>query len=91
MPMNPILLIELFDLWGIEFMSPFVRSDGIKNILVMVDYVSKWVEAIPLANNEGKSIIAFQKRNIFSRFLITRAIISDRGSHLCNNLLKGLL
>ena len=49
-------MIELFDVWGIKFMGPFVTSHGMKYILVAVDYVSKWVESIVLANNEGKSV-----------------------------------
>ena len=80
--MNPILLIELFDVWGIDFMGPFLSSHGMKNILVAVDYVSKWVEAVALPNNEGKSVTAFLKKNIFSRFGTPRAIISDGGSLL---------
>ncbi|XP_069145999.1 uncharacterized protein [Solanum lycopersicum] len=44
-----------------------------------------------LANNEGKSITAFLKKNMFSRFGTPRAIISDGGSHFCNKLFKGLL
>ena len=65
LPLNPILVIELFDVWGIDFMVPFVSSDGMKYILVAVDCMSKWVEAIALANNEGKSVTAFFKKNIF--------------------------
>ena len=60
-------------------------------VLVVTDYVSKWVEAIALQNNEGKSVIAFLKKNIFSRFGTPMAIISDGGSHFCNKLFKGLL
>ena len=55
-----------------------------KYILVAVDYVSKWVEAIALTNNKGKSVTAFLIKNIFSRFGTPRAIISDGGSHFCN-------
>ena len=84
-------MIELFDVCGIDFMGPFVSSHGMKYILVAVDYVSKWVEDIVLTNNEGKSVTAFLKKNIFSRFGTPRAIISDRGSHFCNKLFKGLL
>ncbi|RVW44008.1 Retrovirus-related Pol polyprotein from transposon 17.6 [Vitis vinifera] len=47
MPMNPILIVELFDVWGIDFMRPFPMSFGNSYILVGVDYVSKWVEALP--------------------------------------------
>ena len=84
-------MIELFDVWGIDFMGPFVSSHGMKYILVVVDYVSKWVEAIALANNEGKSVTGFLKKNIFSRFGTPREIISDGGFHFCNRLFKGLL
>ena len=41
LPLNPILVIELFDVWGIDFMVAFVSSQGIKYILVAVDYVLK--------------------------------------------------
>ena len=47
MPLNYNLQIDLFDVWGIDFMGPFVNSHGFEHILVMVDYVSKWVEAMP--------------------------------------------
>ena len=49
------------------------------------------MEAIALANNEGKSVTTFLKNNIFSRFGTPRAIIRDRGSHFCSKLFKGLL
>ena len=55
-------MIEVFDVWGIDFMGPFVSSHGMKYILVAVDYVSKWVEAIALAKNEGKSVTTFLKK-----------------------------
>ena len=59
LPLNLILVIVLFDVLGIDLMGPFVSSHGMKYILVAVDYVSKWVEAIALANNEGKSVTVF--------------------------------
>ena len=46
MPIRPILEVEIFDLWGIDFMGAFPPSDGKEYILVAADYVSKWVEAI---------------------------------------------
>ena len=55
MPLNPILEIELFDVWGIDFMGPFPNSFGDQYILVVVDYVSKWVDAIPRKTNDNKS------------------------------------
>ena len=82
-------MIELFDELGNDFMGPFVSSHGMKYILMAVDYMSKWVEDIALTNNEWKSVTAFLKKNIFSRFGTPRAIISDGGFHICNKLFKG--
>ena len=65
LPLNPILVIEIFDVWGIDFMGPLVSSYGMKYILVAADHVSKWVEAIAHANNEGKSVTVFLKRIYF--------------------------
>ncbi|RVW96534.1 Pro-Pol polyprotein [Vitis vinifera] len=42
MPLNPILIVDLFDVWGINFMGPFPMSFGHFYILVGVDYVSKF-------------------------------------------------
>ena len=44
--LNNILVFELFDVWGIDFMGPFPSSYSNKFILVAVDYVSKWVEVV---------------------------------------------
>ena len=46
------MTIEIFDCWGIDFMGPFPASFGYLYILVGVDYVSKWVEAIPTRTND---------------------------------------
>ena len=45
--MNYSLVIEPFDVWGFDYMGPFPSSNGYTHILVDVDYVTKWVEAIP--------------------------------------------
>ena len=41
MPLHGILEVELFDVWGIDLMVPFVPSNNNQYILVAVDYVSK--------------------------------------------------
>ncbi|KAL5554234.1 hypothetical protein UlMin_041635 [Ulmus minor] len=91
MPLNNILIIDLFDVWGIDFMGPFPSSHSNKYILVGVDYVSKWVEAVALPTNDARVVINFLKKNIFSRFGTPRAIISDGGKHFCNNQFETLL
>ncbi|XP_075096250.1 uncharacterized protein LOC142174366 [Nicotiana tabacum] len=91
MPMNPIQEIEVFDVWGIDFMGPFVGSYGNKYILVAVDYVSKWVEAIALPTNDAKVVVEFLRKNIFTCFGTPRAIISDGGTHFYNRAFEKFL
>ena len=57
MPMPLILEVEIFNLWGIDFMGPFAPFDGKEYILVAVDYVSKWVEAIPTRTNDHREVL----------------------------------
>jgi hypothetical protein len=47
MPLKYNIQIDLFDVWGIDFMGLFKNSHGFEHIFVMFDYVSKWVEAMP--------------------------------------------
>ena len=64
-PLTPILIIEIFDCWGLDFMGPFPPSCGYLYILLAVDYVSKWVEAIPTRTNDHKVVLKFLKEHIF--------------------------
>ncbi|RVW21278.1 Retrovirus-related Pol polyprotein from transposon 17.6 [Vitis vinifera] len=89
--MNPILIVDLFYVWGIDFMGPFPMSFGNSYILVGVDYVSKWVEAIPCKHNDHRVVLKLLKENIFSRFGVPKAIISDGGTHFCNKPFETLL
>nr|GEU89679.1 DNA-directed DNA polymerase [Tanacetum cinerariifolium] len=84
MPQNSIQVCEIFNVWGIDFMGPFPYLRGNKYILVAVDYLSKWVEAKALPTNDARVVCKFLK-NLFTRFGAPRAIISDRGTHFCND------
>ncbi|KAH9680216.1 hypothetical protein KPL71_026469 [Citrus sinensis] len=86
MPLTNILEVEVFDVWGIDFIGPFPPSFGNLYILVAVDYVSKWVETVALPTNDAKVVLAFLQKNIFFRFGTPRAIISDEGTHFCNKV-----
>ena len=44
-----------------------------------------------LPNNEARSVVAFLKKSIFTRFGTPRVIISDGGSHFCNKAFNILL
>lgn len=57
-------------------MGSFISSYGNTYILVEIDYVSNWVEVVAIPKNEARSVVAFLKNNIFTRFGTPRAIIS---------------
>ncbi|RDX75716.1 Retrovirus-related Pol polyprotein, partial [Mucuna pruriens] len=91
MPQQPILFCEVFDVWGIDFMGSFLVSNGYFYILLAVDYVSRWVEAIATKTNDAKVVVDFLKSNIFYRFGVPKALISDQGSHFYNRAMSSLL
>jgi len=86
MPLNPIIVVEIFDVWGIDFIGPFSSSFGNEHVLLAVDYVSKWVKIIPTRTNDAKVVVKFLRENIFARFGMPTAIISDQVANLCFDL-----
>jgi hypothetical protein len=81
MPLINNLQIELFDVWGIDYMEPFPPSKKYEYIMVAVDYVSKWVEALPCKNADNINSKRMFEEIIFPRFGVLRIVISGGGSH----------
>ncbi|CAM8954730.1 unnamed protein product [Rhodiola kirilowii] len=72
-------------------MGPFPPSYGNRFILVAVDYVSKWVEAIASPTQDAKVVTKLFKKVIFPRFGVPRTVISDGGAHFKEKQFKALL
>ena len=72
-------------------MGPFPASYNNLYILLAVDYVSKWVEAIPIRTNDAKVVAQFLRSNIFSRFGTLQALITYNGTHFCNKVIEKVL
>jgi len=87
MPQKFILEVELFDCWGIDFMGPFPPSNKNLDILVAIDYVSKWVEAIASPKNDSEVVMKLFKSIILPRFGVPCIVISDRGKHFITKIL----
>ena len=84
-------MVQIFDVWGINFMGPFPPSFGNLYILLAMDYVSKWVKVIDCPKNDANTVVVFIQRNILSKYGALRTIISDEGSHFANKLFAKLL
>ena len=91
MPLRGIMVVQIFDVWGIDFMGPFPPSFGNLYILLAVDYVSKWVEAVACPRNDANTVVSFLQKNILSRFGTPKTIISDGGSHFANKIFAKLM
>jgi hypothetical protein len=78
-----------FDVWGIDFMGPFQKSH--EYILIDVDYMSKWVEALPCRAAEAKHARKMFYEVILPRFGTPRIVISDGGSHFIDKTFRAFL
>jgi hypothetical protein len=81
MPLTYNLQVELFHVWGIDYMGPFPKSHNSEYILLTVVYVSKWVEAMPCRAADAKHVQKMFQEVIFPRFGTPSMVISDGGSH----------
>jgi hypothetical protein len=70
MPLTYDLQVELFDVWGIDYVVPFPKSHN-------RDYVSKWVEAMPCRAANAKHARKMFQEVIFPRFGTPRIVIRD--------------
>ena len=73
MRLTNILEVEIL---GIDFMGPFPHLFENFYILLAVEYVSKWIEAIAISKNDAKTLVKFILKNILTRIGDPRCILS---------------
>jgi len=49
------------------------------------------MEAKPTRTNDAKVVVDFVRSNLFCRFGVPKAIISDQGTHFCNKSIHAFL
>jgi len=91
MPLNYILEVEIFDVWGLGFMGPFTSFGGNKYILDIVDYVSKWVKALASPTNDSQVVGCLFKKVILPRFGVPQVLISDNEAYFVKKKFKTML
>ena len=93
MPFQPVLPLEPFQKWVLDFVSPFKPATlGTRNryIIVATDYCTKWVEAKPLRDNTATPTTKFPYENIWCRFGCLIELVSDQDTHFINKLVHEL-
>ena len=59
-------------------------------IIILIDYFMKWVEAMPIYAKDGKTAALFLFNHVIARFGVLQSIVTDHGSHLCNQMMEEL-
>src|ERR1041384_3614456 len=72
-------------------MGPFPPSHKYTHILLVVDYVTKWVEDIPIESADLKTSLKMLKDVIFPRFGVPRYLMTDGGSHFTHGAFRKAL
>jgi hypothetical protein len=90
-PMFPVIIVGPFTKWGIDYTTsnpPSAR--GHHYIIVVVDYFTKWVEAMPTFKDDGETATLFFFNQIIARFDVPRDIVTDHDSHFQNQMMTEL-
>ena len=93
MPHQPILPLEPFQKWGLDFFRPFkpaAARTGNKYIIVATDYCTKWVEAKALRDNTAASTAKFVYEHLWCRYGCPIELISDQRGHFINHIIRDL-
>ena len=81
MPLQPQLVVEPFNRWALDFFGHISPSSKKKSyILVCIDYMKKWVEAVALVKANDQAVIDFLYREIFTHFGVPKEIITNGGA-----------
>ena len=80
--LHPDITIGPFAKRGIDFMTCNPHSSmGHACIIVVVDYFTKWAEAMPTLSADSKTTTQFIFIHIIYRFGVPQAIVTNQGSH----------
>ena len=76
MPLHNVYVCEIFDVWGVDFMGPFPPSFGFIYIIILVNYVSKWIKAVVTGANDAKIMVKHVK-SLILLFLKQSLVIGE--------------
>lgn len=90
-PLVPLPIVEVpFERIAMDLVGPIVKSArGHQYILVILDYATRYPEAIPLRNMTAKTI-AKELVLVFSRVGIPKEILTDQGTPFMSRVTKEL-
>jgi hypothetical protein len=93
MPHQPVLPLEPFQKWGLDFVGPFKPAAAQTcnlYILVTTHYCTEWVEGKALKDNTADSFAKFLYKYIWCHYGCPIELVSDQGMHFVNEVVHGL-
>ena len=88
-PLLPIPVQDAFDRVACDIIGPFpVSKAGNRYVVVFSEYLTKWVECVPVPSIEASMIARLLVDEIFCRHGAPRTLLSDRGSNFLSSLVS---
>ena len=90
-PLHPIVTVGPFTKWGLDFMDLNPTSaGGHHHIILVVDYFTKWAEAMPTVKFDGETVVHFLFNQIITQFSILKELVTDHGRKFQNRMMDEL-
>ena len=94
-PMQPIICTELMELVHIDYVGMEVtvaakEKPVVKNVLVVVDHFTWYVQAFVTKNDTARMTARVLYKNYFSVFGFPQCLTSDQGTEFCGNVIVAM-
>ena len=94
-PMNPILCTEPMELVHIDYVGMEVtvaakEKPVVKNVLVIVDHFTRYVQAYVTKNHTARMTARVLYNNYFSVFGFPQRLMSDQGTEFCGKVISAM-
>jgi hypothetical protein len=88
MPLILQVTLQVFDKWEIDFVGPInppVKRSGIRYIITVEKYLTRWEEAAPVKDYNAETEKHFLFEQTITRFGCPMIFMSDQGTHFINS------
>ena len=94
-PMQPIVCTEPMELVHIDYVGMEVtvaakEKPVVKNVLVVVDHFTRYVQAFVTKNHMARTTARVLYNNYFSVFGFLQRLMSDQGTKFCGNVIAAM-
>ena len=89
-PLQPIPVGGPWERLGVDILEMPLTANGHKYVIVFVEYLTKWVEAFPTADQTSMTIVRLLVDHVICRHGAPQELLSDRGPNLLSELIQDI-